>query len=118
MLNLNRLTNENDDLAFMCNYLKEKTVFDSDRIKAIHEKLKAYEVLEEQGLLIKLPCKVGDTIYHKNDNTKIPYTRHCINKIVIDDDVKFFYTDVHFFRIAEIGKTVFLTREEAEKTLK
>lgn len=27
------------------------------------EKLKHYEDLEEQGRLVKLPCKVGDTIY-------------------------------------------------------
>ena len=27
------------------------------------EELKAYKDAEEQGLLIKLPCKVGDTVY-------------------------------------------------------
>lgn len=29
----------------------------------LREKLKEYEDLEEQGRLVKLPCKVGDTIY-------------------------------------------------------
>ena len=28
------------------------------------EKLAAYEDAEEQGLLLRLPCKVGDTVYH------------------------------------------------------
>ncbi len=30
------------------------------------QKLGEYEDLEEQGLLIKLPCKVGDTVYYVN----------------------------------------------------
>ena len=34
------------------------------------EKLADYEDLEEQGRLIKLPCKVGDTVYV--DNTILP----------------------------------------------
>lgn len=34
------------------------------------EKLADYEDLEEQGRLIKLPCKVGDTVYA--DNTILP----------------------------------------------
>ena len=29
----------------------------------ICDKLAEYEDLEEQGLLLKLPCKVGDTVY-------------------------------------------------------
>ncbi len=30
----------------------------------VANKLAEYEDLEEQGLLLKLPCKVGDTIYY------------------------------------------------------
>ena len=29
----------------------------------VAEKLAAYEDLEEQGLLVRLPCKVGDTVW-------------------------------------------------------
>lgn len=36
----------------------------------LREKLKEYEDIEEQGRLIKLPCKVGDTVYV--DNTILP----------------------------------------------
>ena len=36
----------------------------------LREKLKEYEDLEEQDRLIKLPCKVGDTVYV--DNTILP----------------------------------------------
>lgn len=32
-------------------------------IKEVCDKLADYENLEEQGRLIKLPCKAGDTVY-------------------------------------------------------
>lgn len=35
----------------------------NDWITDITEKLAEYEDLEEQGLLLRLPCKVGDTVY-------------------------------------------------------
>lgn len=36
------------------------------------KKLADYENLEEQGRLIKLPCKVGDTLYRINKGAKEP----------------------------------------------
>lgn len=42
----------------------------ADKTRMILEKLSVYEDLEEQGRLIKLPCKVGDTVYV--DNTILP----------------------------------------------
>jgi hypothetical protein len=36
---------------------------DSRGVDAIYKKLAAYEDAEEQGLLVRLPCKVGDTVY-------------------------------------------------------
>lgn len=35
----------------------------NDDIRAVLKKLADYEDLEEQGLLVRLPCKVGDIIY-------------------------------------------------------
>lgn len=35
----------------------------NDDIRAVLKKLAAYEDLEEQGLLVRLPCKVGDDVY-------------------------------------------------------
>lgn len=40
------------------------------KIAAILKKLAEYEDLEEQGRLLKLPCKMGDTVYV--DNTILP----------------------------------------------
>ena len=36
---------------------------DCEAIDAVYRKLKAYEDAEEQELLLRLPCKVGDTVY-------------------------------------------------------
>lgn len=41
-----------------------------ETIADVIDKLADYEELEEQGRLIKLPCKVGDTVYV--DNTILP----------------------------------------------
>ena len=38
-------------------------VKDIDDLK-YYKKLAAYEDAEEQGLLLRLKCKVGDTVYH------------------------------------------------------
>lgn len=72
-------------------------------------KLAGYEDLEEQGLLLKLPCKKGELVYkhfRQRDNfDDIPHT--------IVTTVRFDYS-----MIDEIGKTVFLTQSEAEEALK
>ena len=69
------------------------------------EKLADYEDLEEQGLLVRLPCKVGTEVYYI---LGIPNKTPCtIDKCVFE------LLDVH-----KIGKSLFLTREEAEKKLK
>ena len=36
----------------------------ADCIMELAERLAMYEDAEEQGLLVRLPCKVGDTIYY------------------------------------------------------
>ena len=73
------------------------------------EKLKEYETAEEEGRLVVLPCKVGDFVY------KIIYQRDNF-----DDRPYRIVTAVKFTldMADDIGKTVFLTREEAEKELK
>lgn len=89
-------------------------------------KLARYEDLEEQGKLIELPCKVGDKLYEPtNRNTISVYIVTSINyegypvlfirwellSGFINQSGKGIYAD-------KIGKTVFLTEEEAKKNLK
>lgn len=40
----------------------------------LREKLKYYEDAEEQGLLLRLPCKVGDKVYQISENFIEPCT--------------------------------------------
>lgn len=74
----------------------------------IIDKLAEYEAAEEEGILVVLPCKVGDFVY------KIIYQRDNF-----DDRPYRIVTKVRFRfdMIDDIGKTIFLTREEAEKKL-
>nr|WP_305182106.1 hypothetical protein [uncultured Schaedlerella sp.] len=74
-------------------------------------KIKEYESLEEQNRLLKLPCAVGDTVYVlRLYNTAYMMNNEKVWEIV-EDKFEIFYFD-------SIGKTVFLTREEAEAALK
>ncbi len=83
-------------------------------------KLRDYEDLEEQGKLLKPPCAVGDTVYYLDrfcSGTSLDCPcRPCEScedyKLEIYEG-KFKLNDINDF-----GKTVFLTREEAEATLK
>lgn len=69
------------------------------------EKLSSYEDAEDQGLLLRLPCKVGDTVYHIAGR-----------RILEVENVNLFFL---LLSVAEgrFGKTVFLTCDEAETKL-
>ncbi len=73
------------------------------------EKLAEYEDLEEQGKLLKLPCAVGDTVYSICNMMN----RRFIYPLKVDSLILAVNTINERF-----GKTVFLTREEAEAALK
>jgi len=89
------------------------------------EKLAAYEDAEEQGLLVRLPCKVGDTVYVEWSGGQ-EYSKSVIEKISIgtDGQVRFLipaYLHSHsasWYQTSDFGKTVFLSREEAKAALK
>lgn len=86
------------------------------------KEIRAWRNAEEQGLLMRLPCKVGDVVY-------VP-TRNFISElriimISVDMHGTYFrwmlnsgiYPNLDGFSGSKLGKTVFLTREEAEKKL-
>lgn len=96
------------------------------------EKLADYEDLEEQGRLIKLPCKVGDTVWDNGFGRPCAYTitafsfGECEGYIwepVTTKEVVFYYENssgsiTGSFAEREIGKSVFLNKSEAEAKLK
>lgn len=89
------------------------------------EELKSYKDLEEQGLLVKLPCKVGDTVYRVNAGAKqpiIPMTVSEIHFLCYKNERVIRFDAIgkedmgeSCYRLEDIGRIVFLTNEEAEK---
>ena len=66
---------------------------------------------------IRLPCKVGDKIYFTYNEKVFNLT---VEKIVIKDE-GMFLVDKEFndwYSIKKLGKTLYLTQEEAEAALK
>ena len=72
---------------------------------------------EKDGRLVVLPCKVGDTIYRCGDPIKKIYEWQIAYVEVYEDETVFVDDSDNTFVEADIGKTVFLNREEAEKAL-
>ena len=88
-------------------------------------KLAVYEDLEEQGLLVRLPCKIGDTVYRVNAGAKQPIIPMTVSEIhflcykneraVRFDAIGKEDMGESCYRLEDIGRIVFLTHEEAEK---
>lgn len=92
------------------------------KILKVAEKLKNYEDAEEQGLLLRLPCKVGDNIYIIKT---YGIEEASIIGISEADDIDCFCFEVYIdpdcheiIALKEFNDTWFLTREEAEAKLK
>jgi hypothetical protein len=110
----------------------------------LREKLKYYEDAEEHGLLLRLPCKVGDAVYliDKDENNRLQVYEGKWRRVSLVQTSKnssfelcgeisydihdCFYNDGRTMEqvmyvgqeSTRIGKVVFLTREEAEAKLK
>lgn len=111
------------------NYMKAncmKCAEQHEKLAELLEELKSYKEAEEQGLLVRLPCKVGAEVfcYFPGDGH---YTKCQIKKIEICPSV---FGNICYFAepVAqrgrccryydnEFGKFLFLTREDAEKKL-
>ena len=90
------------------------------------DKLYEYEELEEQGLLLKLPCKIGDTVYQLINSHIYEYKvigicfdifqNKWMYEVAYQIGLEWFKTMCDFDAFGK-SKTVFLTKEEAEKAL-
>ncbi len=104
-----------------------------NRKEELVERLAEYEDLEEQNQLLKLPCAVGDIIWDIDFGRPYSYEVTGFSFGSMNDDdweeerildqVVVYYTNSNgsitgTFAVRGIGKTVFLTREEAEAALK
>ena len=77
------------------------------------EKLEEYETAEEDGRIVVLPCKIGTTVF------QISYGFifiEAINRWINTYDIA--EKPFRLWMVDEYGKSIFLTRKEAEKALK
>ena len=102
------------------------------------EALGKYEDADEQGLLLRLPCKVGDTVWVITSPFNV-FEGIEYNENLRDECYESFISSVTFYKNSvqyrinakvtnhfisayyceqDFGKTVFLTKEEAEQKLK
>ena len=132
----------------MTERLTEKIMVSKDgeilgyRIKPFHErqatqKLAEYETAEDDGRLVVLPCKNWlDIVFGEQElfyGIDMDYIENPIREITVHNEERFTWYDGWKtvvlkgvdengldweFSPEEIGKTVFLTREDAEKALK
>lgn len=100
------------------NYMKAnciKCAEEHEQLAEWLEELKSYKDLEDQGLLVRLPCKVGDTMY---DIVGKPLR-------IVEHKVDAFHIDKKGFHLQIINGVlekkqeakVYFSREEAEKKL-
>lgn len=111
---------------------------ENDYIISVQEKLRKYETLENQGLLLRLPCKVGDTVWVVTSPFNV-FEGIEYNENLRDECYESFISSVTFYKNSvqyrisakvtnrfigayyneqNFGKTVFLTQAEAEQKLK
>lgn len=98
-----------------------------DAIDDCLRKLAEYETAEEEGRVVVLPCKVGQDLFGIYNRTIIDgyADGYLLEKTSVHSDADHWIwlqdkNSKNYWKVSfdEIGKTVFLTREEAEKALK
>ena len=137
---MERLTDKNADGNYFypkcfekCDGLGASRKCDNCEITtSICEKLGKYEDLEEQGRLIKLPCKVGDKVWDNDFGIPCAYTitafsfgecEEYICEPITTKEAVFYYANssgsiTGSFAESEIGKSVFLSKAEAKAKMK
>lgn len=107
----------------------DKYVSALHRKHQISEKLKEYTKLDDEGLLLKLPCNVGEKIYWINSYNRL-YGDSKINEVNV---IAYVWWGSHGFcikienineqipstdvPISELNKTIFIAKIEAENAL-
>ena len=107
-------------------YIHEPTKSEFKRmaVQLSYTRLRELAEADKAGRVVVSPCKVGDTVYEVTNRKTISEYRVkeiCVELFCtfIKWDVVAGFVDKSIFGVSvdEIGETVFLTREEAEKAL-
>ena len=111
--NFNAVFNEDAVLTLASRFLK----VEPGRLRELAE-------ADKDGRVVVLPCKVGDRLYEVTGRKtisvyKVKAIRVELFSLFIEWDIVegFVWQSLSGINAGEIGKTVFLTREEAEKAL-
>nr|DAP60158.1 MAG TPA: hypothetical protein [Caudoviricetes sp.] len=89
------------DLESLCNYTRLRELAEADK----------------DGHVVVLPCKVGDTVYFALFGRIIE--KQVFSIVSFSKSTRIYCGGTsEYFRPEDIGKTVFLTSEEAEKAMK
>lgn len=128
---MERLTRTSDsgEAAFTFNLYINCLPSEAKKILNLATKLKEYEDLEEQGRLLKLPCKVGDKIFLDFAGFGKEVDKFTVKDFHLDcfkNGETILFCDYESndrslsgqIDVMEFGKTVFLTKSEAEAKLK
>ncbi|MCI7449040.1 MAG: hypothetical protein MSD68_04865 [Blautia sp.] len=97
-----------NDIEHNCNKCELEKAF---------EKLATYEDLEEQGLLVRLPCKIGDTVYeiiHDDIPVHIDYICKYTVENISAKTIKF----AEEWNPLNSIPNVYFSRDEAEEALR
>ena len=134
----NRINKEKNTIIIPNSFISSNDCADKyGQVAKWLEELKSYKDAEEQDLLVRLPCKVGDTVWVVTSPINVfDYDKY-------DGDAEYevyesFLSSVSYyasgeqfriyakvtnsfiaayFRECDFGKSIFFTREEAEKKL-
>ena len=103
------------------------------RKESAYKKLAEYEDLEEQGLLLRLPCKIGSEVWEIERQFLID-RKGCKDCIYFGNDglgdycdydegnypacTKIVHKKFNMRMLRDFGETIFLTKAEAEQKLK
>lgn len=131
MIDKEKILNALDDFtdeygtSFSSAYTEETSIIE-DALDMYYEKLK------EEGKILKLPCKIGDTIYTVNNSLQQKPFEYEIELAGYVSDISeegfesgFYFAArqkndtqiIHEFEDKDINKTVFLSKKDAEKKL-
>lgn len=124
----NRKNNEKNTIIIPNSFISSDDCAEKyEQVAEWLEELKTFKEAEEQGLLVRLPCKVGDTVYRVNAGAKQPIIPMTVSEIhflcykneraVRFDAIGKEDMGESCYRLEDIGRIVFLTHEEVKKKL-
>nr|DAP60795.1 MAG TPA: hypothetical protein [Caudoviricetes sp.] len=111
----NRINKEKNTIIIPNSFISSNDCADKyGQVAKWLEELKSYKDAEEQGLLVRLPCPIGTTVWNIYG---MDIRENVVSGIECGKDDKCFLWANEDEWLGEFNVSVFITREEAEKKL-